>query len=230
MAGGEGTAHRCGRPRLVGVENALDVIKSSLVLDVIHCGTRGARAVGAASACGNTLGAARRTPPPARVRRCGGAAGVGRGAAARTCEVQRGEGLVGLVGLERGGQLLGPLDADLIVCGTRGARAVGAVSACGNAPGAARSTHPPARVRACGGAAGEGRGAAARTTEVQRGEGLVGLERGGQLLGPLVADLIACGTRGARAVGAASACGNALGAARRTHTLHACACSAVPRG
>ena len=42
--------------------------------------------------------------------------------------------------------------------------------------------------------------------------------------------IITCGTRGARAVGAASACGNALGAARRKPPLHACACAAVPRG
>jgi hypothetical protein len=78
--------------------------------------TRGARAVGEASACGVRSGGAPHAPlhVRARMRRCGG---VGRGATARTCEAQRGEGRVGL---ERGGQLLGPLVADLIPCGTRG--------------------------------------------------------------------------------------------------------------
>jgi len=230
--------------------------------------------------------AARRLCKRARVRRCH--RGVGRGAAARTSEVQRGEGRVGL---EHSGQLLGPLGADPIACGTRGARAVGAASAraraavlrgWGGAPlhalqrcsvvrvalalsaaasslapsspisfPAARGAHarwarraraamrfrrraarppPPARVCGCGGAAGVGRRVAARTLEVQRGEGGVGLERGGQLLRPLDTDPIDCGTRGARAVGAASACGNARWAARRTPPLHACACAAVPRG
>ena len=44
-------AHRCGRPRLVGVEDALDGGKSILA-DPIPCGTRGGRTrgVGAASA------------------------------------------------------------------------------------------------------------------------------------------------------------------------------------
>eukprot|EP00964_Phaeocystis_antarctica_P003414 scaffold1836_cov56-Phaeocystis_antarctica.AAC.3 len=70
-------AHRYGH-RLVGAEDALDGSKRSLVLDIVAdptaCGTRGARAVGVASACGDTLGAARRTPPRtcARVRRCRG--------------------------------------------------------------------------------------------------------------------------------------------------------------
>eukprot|EP00964_Phaeocystis_antarctica_P019487 scaffold10761_cov62-Phaeocystis_antarctica.AAC.1 len=82
-----------------------------------------------------------------------------------------------------------------------------------------------ARVRWC---RGGGRGTAARTSEVQRGEGRVGLERGGQLLAPLGADVIVCGTQGARAVGAASACGVREGGAPlapRTRTR-----AAVPRG
>ena len=49
------------------------------------------------------------------------------------------------------------------------------------------------------------RGVTARTAEVQRGDFLVSPQRGDQLLGPLRTDVIACGTRGARAVGVARA-------------------------
>ena len=162
---------------------------------------------------------------------------------ARTAEVQRREGRVGL---ERGGQLLGPPSADLIDCGTRGTRVVGEASACGVvmlwggrvllhallrssmvrvvlvlsmaascvAPllpiivSAARGHMRRWRgecvrcvLKRCarGGATEEGEGAAARTAEVHRGDGLVGLERGGQLLGSLVAGFCVCGTRGMRA-------------------------------
>ena len=66
-----------------------------------------------------------------------------------------------------------------------------------------------------------GKGAAALTGEVQRGKGRILLERSGQLLGPLVADLAACGTRGAPAVGAASTCGKRSQAAQRNAPPHA---------
>ena len=123
----------------------------------------------------------------------------GKGAAARTGEVQRGDGRVSL---ERGSQLLGPLRADVIVCGTRGAQAVGAARACAARARAVRRK-PPSRVQE---RRVRGKGAAARTGEPQRGDGRVGHERGGQLLGPLRADLIPCGTRGARVVGARGVC------------------------
>ena len=160
-AGGEGMAHRCGRPRPVGVEDALDGSKRSLVVDVVVvCGTRGACAVGGAplhaprrfslvravlalSAAASSLAPSSPIPFPAAR---GGRTRCGRG--------------------ERVRQTLGRR--------------------------AARPT-AHARVRRC---RGGGRGAAARTLEVQRGEGRVGLERGGQLLGPLRADPTACGTRG----------------------------------
>eukprot|EP00964_Phaeocystis_antarctica_P003413 scaffold1836_cov56-Phaeocystis_antarctica.AAC.2 len=167
----------------------------------------------------------RRAAHTLRARACGGAARVGRGAAARTSEAQLGEGRVGL---ERGGQLLGPLVADPIPCGTRGARAVGAASACGERSGrrAARPTDTRARLRRC---RGGGRGAAARTVEAQRGEGRVSLERGGQPLGPLVADVIVCGTQGRTRRGRGERVRQTLGAARRT-PLRTRACAAVPRG
>ena len=59
---------------------------------------RGARAVGAARACGDTLGPARQTPP--RERACARAAvprGWGGGAAARTTEVQLGAAMADLL-------------------------------------------------------------------------------------------------------------------------------------
>ena len=169
--------------------------------------TRGVGAASARAACARGW----RTAHPSCTRACACAAvrrGCGEGgAAARTFEVQRGEGRVGL---ERGGQLLGPLVADLIVCGTRGGRTrgVGAASArAACARGWRNARPPPARVHARAAVRRAGVGRAARTSEGQRGEGRVGLERGGQLLGPLGADLIACGTRGGRTrgVGAASA-------------------------
>jgi hypothetical protein len=75
-----------------------------------------------------------------------------------------------------------------------------------------------------------GWGAAARTCEGQRGEGRVVLERGGQL--PLVADLIACGTRGARTMWAqrARAAEGSGGAAKKERArLHALRRSSVVR-
>ena len=113
-----------------------------------------------------------------------------------------------------------------------GARAVWARRARVRRALAAGAPHapPPARVhmrvRRCRGRVCAEGGAAARTVEVQRGEGRVGLERGGQLLGPLVADAIDCGTRGGRTrgVGAASAraaCARGWRAARPPR-LHAC--------
>eukprot|EP00964_Phaeocystis_antarctica_P000698 scaffold385_cov53-Phaeocystis_antarctica.AAC.3 len=199
----------------VGFERGSQLL-GPLVADPIPCGTRGARAVGAVSACGERSGGAPHAPLRMRVR-AAVPRGWGGGAAARTVEVQLGEGCVGL---ERGGQPLGPLVADLTACGTRGAHAVGAASACGVRSGR-RAARPPARVCACGGAAGVGRGAAARTSEVQRGEGRVGFERGSQLLGPLVADPIPCGTRGARAVGACAAVPRCWGGGAAARTVEA---------
>ena len=93
-----------------------------------------------------TLGAARRTTP---LHACahGGAAGCGRGAAARTAEVQRGKSLVLL---ERGGQLFGPLVADLILCGMRVARAVWAQRTRAAYARGRRNATPPACVGARG--------------------------------------------------------------------------------
>ena len=142
VAGGEGTAHCCIRPRPVGAENAVDV-SLNLVADLIACGTRGTRAVGAPSACGERSGGAPRLSARARGR----CHGVGGGAAARTTEVQLGEGRVVL---ERGGQLLGPLGADLIPCGTRGARAVGAARACAARARAVRRKPPSLMCRSAG--------------------------------------------------------------------------------
>ena len=90
-----------------------------------------------------------------------GACGQGAPRGKHTCEVQRGEARVSL---ERGGQLLGPLVADLVVCGTRGrTRAVWARYVCergervrGVRSGAALClpTHACMRVRACRGVCG----------------------------------------------------------------------------
>ena len=84
------------------------------------------------------------------------------------------------------------------------------------------ATQRPPHASQCGSAVPwGGKGAAALTGEVQRGKGRILLERSGQLLGPLVADLAACGTRGAPAVGAASTCGKRSQAAQRNAPPHA---------
>ena len=104
-----------------------------------------------------------------------------------------------------------------VACGNRGARTY-SVGACGKTLG--RTQHNT--TSQCGSAVPwGGKGAAALTGEVQRGKGRILLERSGQLLGPLVADLAACGTRGAPAVGAASTCGKRSQAAQRNAPPHA---------
>ena len=101
-------------------------------------------------------------------------------AAARTSEAQSGEGSVIL---ERGGQRRGPIGTDLVAgsigCGTSCARGCKRVQA---------------RTWQCGGV----KSAAARTSEVQRGEGRVLLERGGHRRSPIITDAVACNTRGLR--------------------------------
>ena len=71
-------------------------------------------------------------------------------------------------------------------------------------------------------------GAAARTANVQRGEGHVVLERGTQLLGSVGTNFILCRVRGACSVGAAGVRGVCLAARRRL----SCPCESVmvPRG
>ena len=206
-AGGEGTAHRCGQLRLVSAEDALDGSKSSLVLDVVvDCGTWGAHAVGAASTCGSALGAARRTPVRTRAR-----AAVPRGGGGAPLHApSRPSQMRVVLALSAAASSLAPL-SPILLSATRGAHAAWARRARAAIRSGRRAARPPARARACGGAAVGGRGVVARTVEAQPGEGLVGFERGGQLLGPLAPILLTAARGGARAVGAASTCGSALG-------------------
>ena len=116
-----------------------------------------------------------------------------------------------------------------VACGNRGARTY-SVGACGKTLGGDATQRPP-HASQCGSAVPwGGKGAAALTGEVQRGKGRILLERSGQLLGPLVADLAAYGTRGAPAVGAASTCGKRSQAAQRNAPPACVGAAVVPWG